>query len=353
MEIGLERLCKRFGDVRAVEDVNLRIGDGELLGLLGPSGCGKTTTLLTISGLHRPSAGRILFGERDVTDLAPQERNVGVVFQSYALYPHLSVHDNIAFPLRVQRRRRDEIDRRIRRITGILRIDDLLQRRPGELSGGQQQRVALARALVREPDAMLMDEPLANLDAALRMEMRGEIRRIHKETGCTTVLVTHDQVEAMSMCDRIAVMNDGRIEQVDTPDALYRAPRTRFVAAFIGNPPIAFCRGEARDGEFVGEGIRLPLPESIERARLAPGTEIVAGIRPEHLQPGLAVAVEGTIAAVESRGREAVYDLALTGGSSLRSVQAGPIRHLPGERVRWGLDAAAVLFFDEAGTRIG
>ncbi len=225
MEIRLEKFSKSFGLVKVIEDLDLTIGDCEMIALLGPSGCGKTTTLYAVCGIHRVTSGRIWFGDKDVTALPPQKKNVGVVFQSFALYPHLSVFENIAFPLRIRKEGSADVERMVKEVAGILHMEALLDRRPSQLSGGQQQRVALARALVREPDVLLMDEPLANLDAGLRLEMRSEIRKIQRETGCTSILVTHDQVEAMSMCDRIALMNNGKIQQIGTPDEMYHQPQ--------------------------------------------------------------------------------------------------------------------------------
>jgi inositol-phosphate transport system ATP-binding protein len=242
MRVLIEDFTKRFGAVTVIEKMNLEIRDGEMLALLGPSGCGKSTTLFAICGIHRVSDGRIVFGERDVTRLPPQERNVGVVFQSYALYPHMTVRENIAFPLQVRGESTAEIKRQVDEMAGLVHIENLLHRRPAELSGGQQQRVALARSLIRRPNVLLLDEPLANLDAKLRLEMRSEIRRIQLETGITAVLVTHDQVEAMSMCDRIAIMNAGEIVQIATPGEMYNNPRTQRAANLQYRVPRSGCR---------------------------------------------------------------------------------------------------------------
>ncbi|MGH6808002.1 MAG: ABC transporter ATP-binding protein, partial [Ensifer adhaerens] len=261
MRILLDKFSKSFGTTKVIEDMDLEVGSGEMLALLGPSGCGKSTTLFAICGIHRPTSGRILFGDKDVTGLPSQERNVGVVFQSYALYPHMTVAENIGFPLTVRRMAAADIRKEVAEIAALVHIDNLLDRRPAQLSGGQQQRVALARALIRRPDVLLLDEPLANLDAKLRLEMRSEIRRLQKETGITAILVTHDQVEAMSMCDRIAIMKAGEIVQIATPSEMYNDPRTAFVAGFLGNPPISFLKGRAEGGAFVfGNSIRLTRP---------------------------------------------------------------------------------------------
>ena len=352
MEIRLEKFSKSFGQVNVIDDMDLTIGDCEMIALLGPSGCGKTTTLYAICGIHRVTSGRIWFGDKDVTALPPQEKNVGVVFQSFALYPHLSVYENIAFPLRIRKEGRADIERKVKEVAGALHMEELLDRRPGQLSGGQQQRVALARALVRRPDVLLMDEPLANLDAGLRLEMRSEIRRIQRETGCTSILVTHDQVEAMSMCDRIALMNDGKIEQIGTPDEMYHQPRNRFIAGFIGNPPISFADGKIEDGCFVSQGLRFELPDRIKGASVTAGQNITIGVRPEYLRPEFDTPIEGEISFIESQGREVLYDVTLAGGQVFRSIQSGDLACALGDRIRWGIDADAIFFFDEQGIRI-
>jgi inositol-phosphate transport system ATP-binding protein len=352
MEIRLEKFCKSFGSVKVIEDLDLTIGDCEMIALLGPSGCGKTTTLYAVCGIHRVTSGRIWFGDKDVTALPPQEKNVGVVFQSFALYPHLSVYENIAFPLRIRKESRADIERKVKEVAGVLHMEVLLDRRPGQLSGGQQQRVALARALVRRPEVLLMDEPLANLDAGLRLEMRSEIRRIQQESGCTSILVTHDQVEAMSMCDRIALMNEGKIQQIGSPDDMYHRPENKFIAGFIGNPPISFADGKVEDGSFVTEGLRIELPDRIKGASVSAGQNITVGVRPEYLHPDFATPIEGEITFIESQGREILYDLTLAGGQVFRSIQSGEQVCRLGDRIHWGIDADAVFFFDEQGNRM-
>jgi len=279
-EIVLEGVTKAFGgDVKAVDDVSLRIGDGEFLVLVGPSGCGKSTLLRLIAGLEEATEGRVHIGDRDVTDRAPRERDVAMIFQSYALYPHMTVRQNLGYGLKVRRTNKSEIARRVERVAGLLRLDDLLGRRPAELSGGQRQRVAMGRAIVREPQAFLMDEPLSNLDAKLRVSMRAELVSLHTRLGATTVYVTHDQVEAMTLGQRVAVMRDGRIQQVDTPQALYHFPENLYVAAFIGSPAMNLVEAEV-DGEAVSfGGYRIPLPGSL-RGSLQEGRAIL-GARPE------------------------------------------------------------------------
>ena len=351
MRVLLDQFSKSFGDTQVVAAMDLEVRDGEMLALLGPSGCGKSTTLLAISGIHRLSGGRILFGDTDVSDLPSQKRNVGVVFQSYALYPHMTVAENIAFPLTLKRLPREDIAREVARISRLVHIGDLLQRRPGQLSGGQQQRVALARALIRKPGVLLLDEPLANLDAKLRLEMRAEIRRLQLETGITAVLVTHDQVEAMSMCDRIAIMNGGRIIQIASPTDMYRNPASKFVAGFLGNPPIAFIDGIVTGGAFEAVAGSLRLPLSLEQT-LRDGSRISLGIRPEDFGPHGDLPVRGRITFVENQGRECLYEVTLDGGHVLRSIQPSGRETPPGTDIVWSIDRSKVMAFDETGIRL-
>jgi len=280
MKIVLEHLTKVFtnkktgSEVRAVDDMNLTIESGTLVGLLGPSGCGKSTTLFMLSGLQSPTDGKIIFGESDVTQLEPQKRGIGLVFQNYALYPHMTVEENIKFPLVNMKVDKKEIPDRVMRAAKIVQIDNLLDRKPSELSGGQQQRVAIARALVKEPDVLLLDEPLSNLDARLRLQTREEIKRIQQETGITTVFVTHDQEEAMSISDIIVVMKLGVVQQVGKPQDIYDNPCNLFVAKFLGTPPINVFKGEIKNGRvYIGE-------QAIMEAKLE-DQEIFIGIRPE------------------------------------------------------------------------
>jgi multiple sugar transport system ATP-binding protein len=282
-EIVLERISKVFsGGVAAVDDVSLRIGDGEFMVLVGPSGCGKSTLLRLIAGLEDVDAGAVYIGGRDVTDLQPRDRDIAMVFQSYALYPHMSVRQNLGYGLKVRRLGKIETAERVERVARLLRLDELLDRRPAALSGGQRQRVAMGRAIVREPKAFLMDEPLSNLDAKLRVGMRAELASLHARLGATTVYVTHDQVEAMTLGQRVAVMRDGRIQQVDAPKTLYMRPANLFVASFMGSPAMNLV--EARlDGdtlEFGGHRIALP-PEHLPAT---PSGRVVLGIRPESFE---------------------------------------------------------------------
>lgn len=348
MRLELLNFTKRFGDNIVIENMDLTVESGEMVALLGPSGCGKSTTLFAICGIHLIDEGRLTFGDRDVTDAPSQQRNVGVVFQNYALYPHMTIFDNIAFPLRVQKVAQDEIKRRVQEMAELVHIEQLMDRRPAQLSGGQQQRVALARALVRNPDILLLDEPLANLDAKLRLEMRSEIRRLQKETGITAILVTHDQVEAMSMCDRIALMNDGQIVQYDTPENMYKNPANSFVAGFLGNPPISFLDAVVADGKAVLPGnVQLSLPD-----KMGHPTGLSIGIRPELFGPQFGNGVKGQIAFVETQGREDLFDVRLADQSMLRSIQPSGSGLKIGDHVDWGLSENELLFFDAEGSRL-
>ncbi len=314
MRVVLEQLTKRFGSVVAVEALDLDMRSGEFVALLGPSGCGKTTTLLMIAGIYRPTSGAIVFGDRRVDHLLPKDRGIGMVFQSYALYPHMTVAENIGFPLDI-RRGISKADRtqRVREAAALVHVDELLDRRPAQLSGGQQQRVALARALVKRPDILLLDEPLSNLDARLRHEMRGEIKRLQKEVGITSIFVTHDQLEALTMADRVAVMRDGKLQAYATPAELYARPVNRFVAEFIGTPPMNFLPADlaARNGSVIAraEGIEVVL----DQAQLPRGEarEATLGVRPEHLAivPPAEGNVTGEVYVVEPMGREQIIDV--------------------------------------------
>lgn len=352
MRIALEKFTKSFGAVTVIDEMDLEIKSGEMIALLGPSGCGKSTTLFAICGIHQVNGGRILFGDKDVSHTTAQARNVGVVFQNYALYPHMSIFENIAFPLTVRKMDKKSIAKEVEEIAELVHIAELLERKPSQLSGGQQQRVALARALIRKPDVLLLDEPLANLDAKLRLEMRSEIRRIQLETGISAILVTHDQVEAMSMCDRIAIMNEGKIIQIATPSEMYSNPDTDFVAGFLGNPPIAFLEGEAKDGKchLRGSDIALPLPERL--AGLNGSTPIRLGIRPELVGNLGESRITGKISFVETQGRENLYDITLTNGDILRSIQSVRQDVTLGDEVTWSLDHSQVLVFDKDGKRL-
>jgi multiple sugar transport system ATP-binding protein len=275
-EINLDNVRKVFsGGVVAVDDVSLKIESGEFLVLVGPSGCGKSTLLRMIAGLEGLSDGTISIGERDVSDLPPRARDVAMVFQSYALYPHMTVRQNLGYGLKVRKTPKHEIAERVERAAGLLGLDRLLDRKPAALSGGQRQRVAMGRAIVREPQAFLMDEPLSNLDAKLRVSMRAQLGALHSRLATTTVYVTHDQIEAMTLGERVAVMREGRIQQVDTPQELYTRPANLFVAAFIGSPAMNLVEAEIGEGEIRFGGYAIPLPGA------TPTGTVIAGIRPE------------------------------------------------------------------------
>jgi multiple sugar transport system ATP-binding protein len=308
-EILLERLTKEYagGRAAAVDDVTLRVDDGEFLVLVGPSGCGKSTLLRLIAGLEEATAGTVMIGGRDVTDLPPRERDLAMVFQSYALYPHMTVRQNLGYGLKVRRLPKAQVAERVERVARLLRLEELLDRRPAALSGGQRQRVAMGRAIVREPLAFLMDEPLSNLDAKLRVSMRAELASLHSRVGATTVYVTHDQVEAMTLGQRVAVMRDGRIQQVDTPQRLYREPVNLFVAAFIGSPAMNLVEAELDDDGVELGSTRIALAPEQRPDRVGP---VVLGIRPESFEdasfadPTLPQ-LDAEIAVVEDLGSDA------------------------------------------------
>ncbi len=309
VEVRLENVSKVFdGRVAAVRDVNLVIESGEFMVLLGPSGSGKTTILYMIAGLYKPTSGRIYFDGEDVTDVPPMKRNVGLVFQNYALYPHMKVYDNIAFPLRIRKEPEDVIREKVKEVASMLRIDHLLDRYPWQLSGGQQQRVAIARALVKEPKVLLLDEPLSNLDALLRLHVRSELKKLQKQLGLTTVHVTHDQSEAMALADRIAVINEGRLQQIGPPRKVFDSPYNTFVAGFLGTPPMNLLRGTLDREEPVAyvKGGEVEVPEQLhEKARKLGIEEAIVGFRPEYSRIALEPpGIPGRVYTVEPMGKE-------------------------------------------------
>jgi multiple sugar transport system ATP-binding protein len=336
--VTFDHLYKRYGDdVIAVNDLNLEVQDGEFLVLVGPSGCGKTTALRCVAGLEEISDGRLLIGDRVVNNVAPKDRDIAMVFQSYALYPHMSVYDNLAFGLKLRKTKKEDIDRRVKEAAGILGLERFLDRKPKALSGGQRQRVALGRAIVREPAVFLMDEPLSNLDAKLRVQTRAEIARLHQKLGTTTVYVTHDQVEAMTMGDRIAVMRDGLLQQVGSPQDLYDHPVNVFVAGFIGSPAMNFATTKSEGKDLLFGGAKLILAgEQAKAADSRPdGTQVLIGFRPEHIelangQPGgSAVRFPAKVDVVEYLGNEELIHAQAEGNEivallpSDRKVQVG------------------------------
>ncbi len=354
VRVKLDNVSKFFGKVKAVVDLNLEIRDGEFVALLGPSGCGKTTTLLMVAGIYKPTKGRILFDDVDVTDLPPKDRNIGMVFQSYALYPHMTVYDNIAFPLKLKKVPKNEIDKKVKEVAKLLQIDNLLNRKPAQLSGGQQQRVALGRALVKEPDVLLLDEPLSNLDAKLRVLMRAEIKRLQKELKITTIYVTHDQVEAMSMADRIAVMRAGRLQQYAEPEVLYNKPVNLFVAGFIGNPPMNFIEGSIKEegGEyyFESEGFKLKLSKGLGELISSKSTDVILGIRPEHIKiitSGEAEnAVDAIVYVIEPLGRDLVVNVKVD-DTLLKILSTPGLKLEPGQKVKLVFPEEKLHFFDK------
>ena len=328
-DIVLKHLVKRFGKVEAVSDVSLQVADSEFLVLLGPSGCGKSTILRVVAGLEDADAGEIVIGGRLVNFVDPVRRNVAMVFQNYALYPHMTVYKNIAFPLSIAKKSKTEITAAINRAAGILGLEELLQRLPGQLSGGQRQRVALARAIVREPDAFLMDEPLSNLDAQLRLQTRLELIQLHQRLGITTMYVTHDQVEAMTMGHRIAVMSDGVLQQIGTPQEVYRRPANVFVATFLGAPPMNMIGGalESTPGGwcFRGPSIDVDLSTEVLSApelehEIEASGDVQLGLRPEHLRiaaPGEVGGIAGCVRFLEPVGSD-LYLTVEVGGTSVQ-----------------------------------
>jgi inositol-phosphate transport system ATP-binding protein len=341
--IEFRNIVKRFGDVEVIPEMNLAIEDGEFVALLGPSGCGKSTSLLILAGIYLPSGGELLFDGHVVNDVEARDRNVGIVFQSYALYPNMTARDNIRFPLRFKKIPREEADRRIRAVAELVQVEQLLDRRPSELSGGQQQRVALARALVKEPQLLLLDEPLSNLDATLRLSMRTEIKSLRDKLGVTTILVTHDQIEATTMADRIICMRAGRIEQVGTPDDLYLRPSSLFVAGFIGSPPINLFAGEAKNGAVAVKGARFPVSGA--------SGAITIGLRPEHLSFADA-GLPGRVAQLEPMGREILYVVETDIGYVRVLGQGSSVSHPAGEAVKIGFEPSDSLVFDTASGRL-
>jgi multiple sugar transport system ATP-binding protein len=284
-EVTLKGITKRFGNVVAVKDVNLEIADGEFLVLVGPSGCGKSTTLRMVAGLEEISDGEISIGGKRMNDVHPKDRDIAMVFQSYALYPHMDVKTNMSFGLKMRRMKKSEIAAQVKRAAEVLELTDLLKRKPKELSGGQRQRVAMGRAIVRDPKVFLFDEPLSNLDAKLRVQMRAEIAKMHQRIGTTIIYVTHDQVEAMTLADRIVVMDGGVVQQVGTPLEVFEHPKNRFVAGFIGSPAMNFITCKLEDGAVLrGDGFKISIPDAHRRAVEGRSGEMELGLRPENLK---------------------------------------------------------------------
>lgn len=354
MEIKLQNIRKRFGETVALDDLSLEFCDGKLTTLLGPSGCGKSTLLNLISGILPPTSGSIYFGDRDVTSLSPDKRNIGLVFQNYALYPHMTVGENIAFPLEIKKVSKKERMERAAEFAKLLRIEDYFTRKPSQLSGGQQQRVAIARALAKEPEILLLDEPLSNLDARLRLEMREEIRRLQLETGITTIFVTHDQEEALSISDHILLLKKGRIQQYGLPQELYDEPCNPFVADFLGNPPINLYEGIA-DGNRVilqgdNTGFLIAGMKGIERGR-----RVKLGIRSEAFEAAAEGVYEtpATVRNVFLNGKETLYLLEI-GGKEFRSTLESGQTYKIGGKISVRLKKKGVHIYDsETEEKIG
>ncbi len=353
-EVRLVKVSKYFGETKAVDNVDLLIKHGEFIVLLGPSGCGKTTTLRLIAGLEKPTSGQIWFDNELVNDLEPKDRRIAMVFQDYALYPHMTVFDNMALNLRVRKLPEGEIQKRVSETAELLGIKHLLKRKPAQLSGGEQQRVALGRAIVREPSVFLMDEPLSNLDAALRARMRGELKKLHERLRTTTVYVTHDQVEAMVMANRIAVMKDGRVQQVGTPQEIYSKPANRFVAEFVGSPKMNILEAtldEKRGNVLDAGAFEISIPQNIATILKSGSSspEFLIGIRPEdvRLSPTAEKGfVESTVYLVENIGNLAYVTLQV--GNALVVSQVPPTVNLNvGDKVFFQLDSERIHVFDK------
>jgi multiple sugar transport system ATP-binding protein len=354
-QVVLKDLNKKYDEVHAVKDVNLHIRDKEFVVLVGPSGCGKTTTLRMVAGLEEITSGEISIGERVVNDLPPKDRDIAMVFQNYALYPHMSVYDNMAFGLKMRKFPKPEIEKRVREAALLLGIQELLKRKPRQLSGGQRQRVAVGRAIVRHPQVFLFDEPLSNLDAKLRVQMRVELKRLHERLATTAVYVTHDQVEAMTLGDRVVVMKDGWIQQVGEPLELYSRPANRFVAGFIGSPAMNFADvtiGDAGGALWVeNPGLRVKIPPTrADRLRPYKGQHVTLGIRPEDLR--LASGSDGSdytfntvVEVVEPLGSEILLDVK-TGANSMVARVDPTVRVKVHEPIRLALQPERLHFFD-------
>ena len=353
--VTFEHVNKQYGDFLAVNDLDLEIGDAEFMVLVGPSGCGKTTSLRMIAGLEEITSGTLRIGDRVVNDVPPKDRDIAMVFQSYALYPHMSVRENLAFGLKLRKTPKAEIERRVNEAAETIQLQKLLDRKPKELSGGQRQRVALGRAIVREPSVFLMDEPLSNLDAKLRVQTRAEIARLHQRLETTMVYVTHDQVEAMTMGTRIAVMNEGLLQQVGTPQSLYDEPINRFVAGFIGSPSMNFVdvtvEGSAETARLVGPGDwSLPTPPRLRRiAGDIAGKKLVAGFRPEHLEIGEMGSESATFQAraevVEYLGNEELLHVSAA-NQDVVAIVSSEHRVRPGDVLKLTLPLSKLHLFD-------
>jgi multiple sugar transport system ATP-binding protein len=351
-QVAVQDVIKKYGSLQVIHGVDIDIADGEFVVLVGPSGCGKSTLLRMIAGLESISGGQVKIGGRVVNDVMPKDRDIAMVFQNYALYPHKNVADNMGFPLKLKGRPKSEIEAKVRKAAEILDLGKLLDRYPKQLSGGQRQRVAMGRAIVRDPQVFLFDEPLSNLDAKLRVTMRVEIKELHQRLKTTTIYVTHDQIEAMTMADKIVVMRDGRVEQIGAPLDLYDQPSNVFVAGFIGSPSMNFVRGNlsAENGETVfvsDKGTVLPVPAGTTRY----AEPVVYGIRPEHIDHNNA-GQPATISVLEPTGSETQI-FAHIGGDPINAVVRDRISLRPGENIPLKIDRQRVHLFDrKSGKRL-
>jgi len=346
--VALEGVTRKFGDVVAVDDLTLEIEDEEFLVLLGPSGCGKSTALRMIAGLEDPTAGTIQIGDRVVNDVEPKDRDIAMVFQSYALYPHMTVERNIEFPLKSRNVPKEERGERVLEAARMLDLQDFMKRKPAELSGGQRQRVALARAIVRQPAAFLMDEPLSNLDAKLRVQTRAELIELQRRLSATVIYVTHDQVEAMTMGHRIAILERGVLQQVGAPHDVYAKPANLFVARFIGNPPMNTVEGDLTDGGLRVHDLTIPMPDALAgAARKSGAARVVLGIRPEHLTIGTEGLIAAKVTVVEALGHERHIICRLDDGQMIIVRQpSSDVAPSEGETLRLSADPEHVHLFD-------
>lgn len=339
--VTFEDVGKRYGSVAAVENLSLAVENGEMLVFLGPSGCGKTTSLRMLAGLEAITSGRILIGDTVVNELPPRSRNVAMVFQSYALYAHLSVYENLAYPLKVRKLKKQEIKRRVEEVAEVIQISELLNRKPREISGGQRQRVALGRAIIREPAVFLMDEPLSNLDAKLRLHMRAELKRFQRDLATTTIYVTHDQAEAMTLADRVAIMSTGRLQQLGPPKEVYHRPANMFVAGFLGSPPMNFLKVEVQSDAdqlmLKSESVNLPVPSdwSTQLQTADGGRSFVLGVRPEVVTVSPSqkpYSIPAEVYVVEDLGSERLVDLRVDGQAAVARID-GRFEPQIGDRV--------------------
>ncbi|MEM6423776.1 MAG: ABC transporter ATP-binding protein [Cyanobacteria bacterium P01_D01_bin.128] len=360
-QVRLNQVTRRFKETTAIADISFTVKDGEFWAIVGPSGCGKSTLLRIVAGLETATAGEIYIGDRCVTSVPARQRDVAMVFQNYALYPHMSVAENMAFGLRLQGMPKSDRRDRVNQVAKALNIEPLLERKPGQLSGGQQQRVALGRALARSPQVFLLDEPLSNLDAQLRDEIRGELKHLHQQFGITTLYVTHDQIEAMTLADQIVVLDGGCIQQIGSPQFIYQHPKNQMVATFLGSPPMNILAAQFKAGQLVVGAQPFPCPDGIRQAGLIDGQPVQIGIRPEHLRlcPKPGVGFQVSVAVVEPLGRELLVrtELLDKGKSSdprrLNWVAPMAMTVEAGDRLTLTVDPDALFLFDaDTGNRL-